>query len=218
MSNDLDTPLFDEAPATGSSGRRLVWLAPPLLAATIFTTGTGGSFDPCDTSLQDSTVASHSPSEDKDGQLRDPSDAFSDPAGELLIIRRWLSLSITELAEVMRVQRPTIYAWMKSQYQPNSNNRARIHRLHNLAMSWKNLSSRPIGKAATKHPDIRESLIELLRRNTLDDARIMLALKSLAPENADPRTKLEKITEDAGLNARQHDQASRVVDIETLLG
>lgn len=217
MNLDLDEALFEDVSSTGSTGGPLLMISPPVLAS-LFIVGTGGSFVP-HSALDDATVLTSSASLDlKHERGLAASDAFVDPAARLSIIRRWFSLSVTELADAMRVQRPTIYAWMSARSHPKSGNLSRMRKLHDLASAWRVISQRPIGRVPKLSRDVRKSILQLLCRDVLDAAQILAALNALKPPTDARRTKLSQIAENAGLDPVSHDEAEHRVDIETGLG
>src|ERR1039457_3933293 len=44
----------------------------------------------------------------------------------LAIIQHYLSLNISDLASALRVSRPTVYAWLREESEPQANNISRI--------------------------------------------------------------------------------------------
>jgi DNA-binding transcriptional regulator YiaG len=62
----------------------------------------------------------------------------------VLLLRRWLSLSVAEAARVLGVQRPTVYAWERGDV-PAQKNVARLRTLFDLANHWRSLSDEPVG-------------------------------------------------------------------------
>jgi transcriptional regulator with XRE-family HTH domain len=65
-------------------------------------------------------------------------------AEQLAFIRHYLSLSVSDLARVMGVQRPTIYAWMQNG-APRRDSVERVAMLERIAAHWKTLADRPLG-------------------------------------------------------------------------
>jgi DNA-binding transcriptional regulator YiaG len=78
----------------------------------------------------------------------------SDPVSasdRVLLLRRWLSLSIAEAARALGVQRPTVYAWERGDV-PAQKNAIRLRMLFELATHWRSLSEEPVG-------DLRKELV-----------------------------------------------------------
>jgi DNA-binding transcriptional regulator YiaG len=65
---------------------------------------------------------------------------------EILIgLRAHFSLNTSELARVLGVERPTIYAWSKGTVTVRQQHRARLASLNRLLTFWTGLSPRPLG-------------------------------------------------------------------------
>lgn len=65
-------------------------------------------------------------------------------AEQLAFIRHYLSLSVSDLARIVGVQRPTIYAWMQNG-APRRESQARLAVLERIAAHWKSAVDRPLG-------------------------------------------------------------------------
>lgn len=74
--------------------------------------------------------------------IADSEPAIASPAEQLLMLRRVLNLSITDVARILRVERPTIYEWLAGG-SPRPNNLRRINDVSSLAQYWGNLSAPP---------------------------------------------------------------------------
>lgn len=97
----------------------------------------------------------------------------------VLLIRRWLSLSVAEAARVLGVQRPTIYAWERGDV-PAQKNVARLGALFDLASHWRSLSDEPVG-ALRKEVVTNDgkTLVALLSERRLRADTIKSAMTSL---------------------------------------
>jgi len=69
-------------------------------------------------------------------------------AEQLTFIRHYLSLSVSDLARVARVQRPTIYSWLQGA-APRREALGRLAMLERVAAYWKSLADRPLGALAS---------------------------------------------------------------------
>lgn len=215
MSESFEHELFEHIPATSpgveAQGHQRLALA------SLFVIGTGGSFA-LDENAADVTAASPQfVVVDGDHEARSVSDVFVTPAARLAIIRRWFSLTVTDLADVMRVKRPTVYAWLASRSTPQPSNLTRMRRLHNLARAWRRLAGRPMGKLLHESPGGQHSVLALLASASLDDARLLATFNALASSVPAGRSKLSQMATDAGLPATPHDEPDRSFDNETLL-
>lgn len=98
-----------------------------------------------------------------------------DPEEALTLIQSTFGLSITGLANVLRVERPTIYAWLRAQSTPTEPNRTRIERVANLAAYWLSRS----GGAPLK-----ELRAKVLNDKSLLDLLLEEHLRTFAAETA----------------------------------
>lgn len=78
-----------------------------------------------------------------------PVHSIRSAAEQLTFIRHYLSLSISDLARVVGVQRPTIYSWLQNQTAPRRESLERLAMLERVAAYWKSLASRPLGALAS---------------------------------------------------------------------
>lgn len=69
-------------------------------------------------------------------------------AEQLAFIRHYLSLSVSDLARVADVQRPTIYSWLQGA-APRRESLGRLAMLERVAAYWKSLADRPLGALAS---------------------------------------------------------------------
>ncbi len=99
-------------------------------------TGTGGSDTYARSWVE---AASELPTTDRElAASLDTSDAVA-------TIRAALSLQVKELAAVLGVKRPTIYAWLRGEAKPQPQNRTRIAHLLKFAKDWNAISKMPVG-------------------------------------------------------------------------
>lgn len=137
-----------------------------------------------------------------------------EPREALELIQTAFGLSITTLAAVLRVERPTIYSWLKSTATPSLANSERISRVAELADIWLAVGNgRPVvdvRAAALGH----KSLLELLSEEHLRTFATETALRSLAKRLANddsPRRPLRDI-------ARRHAAKADGSEYDALTG
>jgi len=96
-------------------------------------------------------------------------------------IRSSLSLQMKELAQVLGVERPTVYAWMRDEAQPQPQNRARLVELLKFASIWNHFSKQPIGPHVRRElgPD-GKSLVDLLAEIDIDFRLVQSRMKQLS--------------------------------------
>lgn len=124
-----------------------------------------------------------------------------DPAEALSAIQSTFGLSITALAGVLRVERPTVYAWLRATSSPTPTNRERLEKLADLADFWLSLSGgAPLEGLRTEVLSGR-SLLELLSEEHLRTFAAESAMRELWKRNADrPRRRpLREIARSRGI-------------------
>lgn len=98
----------------------------------------------------------------------------------VLLIRRWLSLSVAEAARVLFVQRPTVYAWERGDV-PGKKNAERIRAVFELASHWRAVSQEPLGVLRKERLTTSngKSLVDLLSEARLRADTIKSAMTAL---------------------------------------
>ena len=87
----------------------------------------------------------------------------------LAVIRTAFSLQISQIAEILQVSRPTIYAWISDERQPHQPNRDRLNDIYALAKFWNTISALPLGAAALLAPDAAgATLFDRLKESEVD--------------------------------------------------
>ncbi len=132
-------------------------------------------------------------------------------------VRSELSLSITELAAILDVQRPTIYAWLRGDSQPQQRNVDRLTFLYRISTRWADSSIRPLGRHL-RHAfgDEGKTLFELLRDDDPDLDEIekhLAALVQLQPPKQIPSMK--KLADKHGLPTEPHQDTELTRDVES---
>jgi hypothetical protein len=121
-------------------------------------------------------AGSASRAEPASARVRTASDQVTD-------IKAAFGLSVSQLADVVRVKRPTIYAWFSSDKGPNTlrgAHRDRLSILCRLAEEWNARSTTPPGRFLSAMVVGGASLLQLLSAETLDDVAIYKAFDALA--------------------------------------
>lgn len=137
-------------------------------------------------------------------------------------IRLSLSLQIKQLAEVLAVERPTVYAWIKEQSEPRPQKRIRLRQLYQLAKRWDELADEPLGKALTDVASDGHSILELLRQSEIPQSLIVdrfkgiVGAKGLGGTAARQRRKtLSQIAEEHGIETARVKQQNDQIDTLT---
>jgi len=104
-------------------------------------------------------------------------------------IRSTLSLNVKELAEILKVQRPTIYAWMRGEQKPQGENRRRLSQLARVARLWLQMSNLPLGTLVRESLDENgRSLVDAFAEENIDYGSIESRMKSIL-DSMEPRKK-----------------------------
>lgn len=98
----------------------------------------------------------------------------------LSTIRSSLSLNMTEMAKIFRVERPTVYAWIGGTSEPHLSNKNRLHKIFSIAKYWEGLSSSPVDNLVRQPYRNGKSIVDLLSEEILDEKQILSSLQLLA--------------------------------------
>jgi hypothetical protein len=142
------------------------------------------------------------------------------PVTQLSSIRRYFSLNVTELARVLRVERPTVYAWLSSKTEPHQANMDRIGQVYQLARKWRQLSALPIGSFMHAPIEGSKSLLDALSQGQIDELAIEEALARIQAQvgrTRDARPSLAESASRRGFSPVSEDQQQRQIDDETVL-
>lgn len=97
-------------------------------------------------------------------------DATGVPTMDMLaLVRSSFGLGVAALARALRVQRPTVYAWLRDEAQPRRANAGRLAQLYRLARRWAEVSNEPLMPLA-KVSNASGRLNELLNAKVIDEA------------------------------------------------
>jgi DNA-binding transcriptional regulator YiaG len=130
----------------------------------------------------DSTLTTLIDVEKDDSESSSGSSAFPSHNEIIAAIRSSLSLQIKELAEILRVQRPTVYSWIKNEVEPSPTNRERLQHLYRIALKWKQLCNLPADSLIRSTGADGHSVLELLKADEVDQVAIMKRLDGLATQ------------------------------------
>ena len=93
-------------------------------------------------------------------------------------LRSVFGLNVSELATVLRVQRPTVYKWLKNgTLRPK--NAKRLGELHNLAVKYRDKGLTSVARYLHAPVNALPSLIELLVADSLDTDAVVAVLEKL---------------------------------------
>jgi transcriptional regulator with XRE-family HTH domain len=100
------------------------------------------------------------------------SDRLLDTHEKLAGIRRYLSMSVTDMAKVLHVRRPTIYAWLRNEPSLRAEHMRRLEAIYKNARAWRAISSKPVGEFLSRPLTPGPTLLALLWAKKLDEAAI----------------------------------------------
>ncbi|MEH1996980.1 hypothetical protein [Nostoc sp.] len=98
----------------------------------------------------------------------------------LSTIRSSLSLNMKEMAKILKVERPTVYAWIGGNSEPHPSNRNRLNEIFSVAKHWETLSALPVGNFVRQSYRNGKSVVDLLSEDVLDKKEILTYLELLA--------------------------------------
>lgn len=110
---------------------------------------------------------------------------------KLELIRGQFGIGMKHLAEALGVERPTIYSWQKEESKPQDKRRERIESLVELAKHWRTLSSHSLGKRVFEPTESGESVMDILKSDTIDAQRVKTMLRKWADSLTESRGKLK---------------------------
>jgi hypothetical protein len=140
--------------------------------------------------------ATNSPVDTVSAPAREPAEALS-------ALQSTFGLSITALASVLRVERPTIYSWLQATRIPTSANRERLEKLADLADHWLSLSGGAPLDGLRDEAISGKSLLELLCEEHLRTFAAESAMRELwkrAADRSERRPTLREIARSRGIS------------------
>jgi hypothetical protein len=118
-------------------------------------------------------------------------------ADQLASVKAAFGLSISQLAQVLKVGRPTVYSWFDSETGPETlrgANRDRLNQLCKLADEWNAISQVSPGRKLTATVSETSSLLDLLSAQPLEPVRIRAAFAAISAANSAAGESAENIS------------------------
>lgn len=100
-------------------------------------------------------------------------------------IRSAFSLRMTELAAILRVERPTVYAWVRGDSSPLAHNYERLSEIAQIVGWWRAIGGPALGNAVRQATPGQESLVTMLSKDDFDANAVRGLLRSFARQSAD---------------------------------
>jgi transcriptional regulator with XRE-family HTH domain len=115
---------------------------------------------------------------------------------KITAIKERLGLNVKQLSQVLGVQRPTVYQWLKGG-EIRQSNRARVNDVFELSSDWTRHCQLPVGSLVSQDLEEGESLLELISKERLPHQAIRSAFEVLCPlvEEASVKAKQESLSD-----------------------
>lgn len=115
---------------------------------------------------------------------------------KITAIKERLGLNVKQLSQVLGVQRPTVYQWLKGG-DIRQSNRARVNDVFELSSDWTKHCQLPVGSLLSQDLEEGESLLELISKEQLPHQAIRSAFEALCPlvEEASVKAKQESLSD-----------------------
>ena len=184
----MTTTTFYEQSATGS-GFSVAALVKVACGPVLLLIGTGGSLSMNAAQVYPAQDSTASVTEITQAPPPETAPEESAPAAQTLAervsaIKAAFGLTISQLAQVLHVQRQTIYDWMDEDRPPQvqGQKRERLAAIQRWAIQWNALCSWPAGKGVASYAVEGNTLLDLLAADVLDEARLTTVLRGLSEQ------------------------------------
>jgi len=184
----MTTTTFYEQSATGS-GFSVAALVKVAYGPVLLLIGTGGSLSMNAAQVYPAQDSTASVTEITQAPPPETAPEESAPAAQTLAervsaIKAAFGLTISQLAQVLHVQRQTIYDWMDEDRPPQvqGQKRERLAAIQRWAIQWNALCSWPAGKGVASYAVEGNTLLDLLAADVLDEARLTTVLRGLSEQ------------------------------------
>src|SRR5262249_36791107 len=126
-----------------------------------------------------------------------------DTRERMMGLRRYFSLNISDLARMLHVERPTVYAWLKGSSVPHPGNLKRLERIYQLAREWRARSSTPMGIYVREPIENGRSVLDHLAEENPDEQVIRRAFSVI-------RARLDQEQTTRSARRRSVDESARL--------
>lgn len=153
------------------------------------------------------------------GELREHPSTSKNPSELVAEIRASLVLQIKELAEIVGVERPTIYAWIKDHAAPQRHNSSRLRQVYRIAQAWERLSRYPAGAVMRDMDDDGRSLIDYLKEDPIPEETILSRFRAVAASArvsvSSERPSVREVANERGIDLSRIKDQTEVIDVTT---
>lgn len=96
------------------------------------------------------------------------------------LIRKSMGLSISDIATVLHVSRPTVYQWLDAEISVRDNHQERLNDIYEICLFWRKKKIGSLNVYLYKKPNnASKSLIEILTEDQLDKDKIHYLLNQI---------------------------------------
>jgi hypothetical protein len=128
-------------------------------------------------------------------------------------LRSILGLNVAEMARVVRVERPTIYAWLARRSVPQQANGVRLARLEGVVGMWRRLTDQVPGSLVRAPGSDGRSLVDLLALDPIPEGLVGNRMGEMARAAANPRgASVREIAERHGIRVGTRPESQREID------
>jgi len=103
-------------------------------------------------------------------------------------------LSKSDLAKILGITRPALYAWLDGKSEPNIVNIKRLHAIYDIIKSWPDAQKQPLFHAYIERPigGNSHSLIELLSAPSIDAEEVRSIIRTIQLMTAERAVRIGK--------------------------
>ena len=139
------------------------------------------------------------------------------PSRALAVIRTAFPLQISQIAEILGVSRPTVYAWIGDEQQPQPRCQERLKQIYSLAEYWNARSNLPVPASFMIAPDpAGRSLIDMLESEVIHHREVQSRLDALRASQEDvDSTSIAALARKYGINLESNTENIGEFDVIT---
>ena len=108
-----------------------------------------------------------------------PANSITGVADRVAYCRHFLSLNMKQMADVLKVQRPTVYSWLEEDTTPHPGNDARLNTLYKVANTWARLADRPLGLMLSNPTSVNKTIFQMLCESNINVPQVRNILSQL---------------------------------------
>jgi hypothetical protein len=168
---------FERVPTMSGTGSAFFGKWNNAFLAAVFLVGTGGVATPRTINYVPSGMLQVRIPRGSDGNI--DSDRMLDVQEKLAGIQRYLSMTVSDLAKVLRVGRPTVYSWLRDEASLRGEHTQRLEVIYKMAREWRAMSNRPVGSFLNQPATSGDTLLTLLSARMIDRPAVQSAFSEI---------------------------------------